>query len=323
MSINLNDVSATGERPIIVKKRTQDSNSSTVKASAEIGASAKYEVKKKVIIRVPDDVVRAKNDAWLTMLSPFTGWAGLIGDKLAHKRDMLRIQQEEALTAILARAAPRLVSIRTPVKPIPLKLLVPFLENASLEDPRDGNLIEMWANLLVSSAENYSADNVYYVRLMSQISSVQARLFESIIGPRGPHSVLVSMEQNYFLGSQFIQERIAEGLVKSKRPLSTLTQVWRCLVKTLNMQGVVIEHIDVGHVNEQDNYTSGSPKYSVYADENQNDFAILRGLGLLEYIDTGYFDAAEIWRIKVLAHYVSPLGLRFGEACGVQAKKSV
>jgi hypothetical protein len=279
-------------------------------------------VKKKIIERIPDDVVRAKNDAWLTILSPFTEWAGLIGDKLAHKRDLLRIQREEALTAILVRAAPRLDSIKAPIKPIPLKLLVPFLENASLEDPRDSNLIEMWANRLVSSAENYSGDNVYYVRLISQISSVQARLFEDIVGPRGPRSVLLSMEENYFLGNHFIQERIVKGFQRSRRFPSTLTQAWRCLVKILNMQGVVIEHIDVGKQGEKDNYTNGPPNYSIYLDKNQNDFAILRGLGLLEYVDTGYFDVQETWNIKVLAHYVSPLGLRFAEACGVQTQKS-
>jgi hypothetical protein len=55
------------------------------------------------------------------------------------------------------------------------------------------------------------------------------------------------------------------------------------------------------------------------SDEQQNDYAILRGLGLIEYIDTGYFVVVEQWKIKVMAHYVSPLGLNFVQACGVQA----
>lgn len=141
------------------------------------------------------------------MLSPFTQWAGLIGDKLSHKRELLRIQQEGTLNAVLRDAAPRLAALKKPVNPIPLKFLVPFLESASLEEP-DSDLVRIWANLLVSSAENYSADNVYYVRIVSQISSISARLFEEIIGPRGPKSVLFSMEQNYFLGHHFIQETL-------------------------------------------------------------------------------------------------------------------
>ena len=120
----------------------------SIRAGAEVGASAKYEVKKNVTEHVPEDVTRARNTAWLTLLSPFTQWAGLIGDRLAHKRQLLRIQQEEALEAVFAQAAPRLALLKRPVEPIPVKFLVPFLENASLEEP-DSELIRLWANLLV------------------------------------------------------------------------------------------------------------------------------------------------------------------------------
>lgn len=299
------------------RKRPIEPSALSIQASAKIGASAKYEVHKTVSERIPEDVTRAKHDAWLTILSPITQWAGLIGDKLAHKRDLLRIQQEETLTAIMLRAAPRLALLRPPIKPVPVKFLVPFLEYASLEEP-DSELVKMWANLLVSSAENYHPDNVYYVRLISQMSSVQARLFEAMIGPRGPQSVLVSMEENFFLGQNFLADRIRDAFGNAKKPPSTLRQAWNRLTKTLNMQGVVIEHIDVGHQVKED-YTNGAPPYSLYRDEQQNDYAILRGLGLIEYIDTGFFVVLDQWKIKVMAHYVSPLGLNFAQACGVQA----
>lgn len=87
------------------------------------------------------------------------------------------------------------------------------------------------------------------------------------------------------------------------------------------MQGVIIEHIDIGHLQKED-YTGGLPPYSVYNDKNQNDYAILRGLGLIEYVDTGYFEVMSNWKIKVLAHYVSPLGLSFAEACGVGVRRA-
>ena len=214
------------------RKRPIEPSALSIQASAKIGASAKYEVHKTVSERIPEDVTRAKHDAWLTILSPITQWAGLIGDKLAHKRDLLRIQQEETLTAIMLRAAPRLALLRPPIKPVPVKFLVPFLEYASLEEP-DSELVKMWANLLVSSAENYHPDNVYYVRLISQMSSVQARLFEAMIGPRGPQSVLVSMEENFFLGQNFLADRIRDAFGNAKKPPSTLRQAWNRLTKTL------------------------------------------------------------------------------------------
>lgn len=301
------------------RKRATDVPALNIQATAELGVSAKYEVKKTVTEHIPEDVTRAKTSAWLTILSPFTHWAGLLGDKLAYKRELLRIQQEEALTAVLRHAAPKLALIKAPIKPIPVKFLVPFLENASLEDP-DSELVKMWANLLVSSAENYNEDNVYYVRLISQISSVQARLFEAIIGVRGPESVLLSMEENFFLGQHFLAERITDSFNTAKKPPATSTQAWKFMERILNMQGVVVVHIDLAHL-VKDDYTAGCPSYSIYHDRQQNDYAILRGLGLVEYVDTGYMEVIGRWNIKVMAHYVSPLGLAFAEACGVQAER--
>lgn len=302
----------------IIKKRTIDSPTLNVQASAEIGASAKYEIKKTITEHIPEDVVRAKTSAWLTMLSPFTQWAGLMGDKLAHKRNLLRVQQDETLTDIMHHAAPRLALLKSPIKPIPLKFLVPFLENASIEEP-GSELMEMWANLLVASAENYNADNVYYVHLISRMSSIQARIFEMVIGTNGPQSVLIFMEQNFFLGKDFLSERISSAFESAGKPPVTLKAAWNKLVKTLDIEGLVVEHIDLGS-QVGDDYTGGPPPYSIYDDKRQNDYAILRGLGLLEYADTGYFIAIDRWKIKVQCHYVSPLGLAFAEACGVQAK---
>ncbi len=299
-------------------KRSETAGGLSVQARADIRASAKYEVKKNIIEQVPEDVIRAKNGAWLTILSPFTQWAGLIGDRLSHKRHLLRIQQEESLNAILSHAAPNLASLRGPLSPIPLKFLVPFLESASLEES-DSDLIKLWANLLVASAKEYHPDNVYYVRIISQISSMQARLFQNIIGPDGAENVLLAMEQNYFLGTSFLNEIIGEAFGECKRPPRTLTQAWNIISKNLEIPGVLVEHIDLGH-NERDDYTSGPPHYSIYEDKQQNDYAILRGLGLLDYVDTGYFEIAG-WKIKVMAHYVSPLGLAFAEACGARAER--
>jgi hypothetical protein len=98
------------------------------------------------------------------------------------------------------------------------------------------------------------------------MSSVQARLFEAMIRPRGPQSVLVSMEENFFLGQNFLTDRICDAFEHTKKRPSTLRQAWNRLVKILNMQGVVIEHIDLGHQVKED-YTNGSPPYSIYWDE--------------------------------------------------------
>jgi hypothetical protein len=116
-------------------KRPISPSALSIQARAKIGASAKYEIRRTITEHIPEDVTRAKNNAWLTILSPITQWAGLIGDKLVHKRELLRTQQEETLTAIMLRAAPKLALLKTPIQPVPVKFLVPLLEYASLDEP--------------------------------------------------------------------------------------------------------------------------------------------------------------------------------------------
>lgn len=288
----------------------------TVQATAEITASAKYEVQKKITEHIPADVTRAKASAWLTLLSPITQWAGLKGDQLAHKRELLRIQQEETLTAILRRAAPRLAKLEPPIRPIPVKFLVPFLENASLEEP-NSELVNMWANLLVSSAENYNPTYVHYVGIISQMSAIQAHLFEAIIGPIGPRSVEISLELIEFnLLTDYIRDHFDE---EGKRPPTTLNRAWARLTRMLNIEGMLIRHMEVGKKNDRQDFVNGCPSYSIYKDCQENDFSVLEALRLLHYTDTGFIQVGDRWEVKVMAYYVSSLGLAFAAACGVQS----
>jgi hypothetical protein len=176
---------------------------------------------------IPEDVTRAKSNALLTILAPFIQLGGWWGESIAHRRkqqEQLRIYRQETLSAITELAAPQLARLKPPKERVPIKFLVPFIEQASLEEP-DSDLVKMWANLLVSSVANYNTDNVYYVRLLSQMSSVQARLFEAIIGPGGPRSALLAMEENFFLGRDFLLDRIRGAIKGTKKAPTTLPQV--------------------------------------------------------------------------------------------------
>jgi hypothetical protein len=43
----------------------------------DVGATASYEISKKVTQEIPEDVTRARSWAWLDLISPLTEWAGL------------------------------------------------------------------------------------------------------------------------------------------------------------------------------------------------------------------------------------------------------
>jgi abortive infection alpha-like protein len=165
------------------RKRQQSTSNAfaKVEASAKVGASAKYVVKRTIKQIIPEDVTRAKAGAWLTLISPITQWAGLKADELAHKRELLRLQQEETLAEIAVRASSRLKALPANGEPVPMKFIVPFLEKASLENA-DSDLIDLWANLLVSAAEHYNPHYVHFANIISQMSAQQARVFTGIVG---------------------------------------------------------------------------------------------------------------------------------------------
>jgi hypothetical protein len=290
-----------------------------VKAHATAKVAATYEVQKKVTQHIPDDVTRARTGAWLTLISPITQWAGLRGDQLAHKRELLRIQQEEALAEIACRAAPRIAKLRRPIAPVPLKFLVPFLEKASLEEP-DSPLIDMWSNLLVRSAENYDPHYVYFANLISQFSSKQASIFAEVVGPEGSDAVLAALERIMFgFIHDFIRDNVMTFYNDLKSKPETLDAMSEFIDEIPRWYGVEVEHIDLDDMSNDDNYIGYRPSYSKYDDKDETDFAILCGMRLLDHVDTGFFVLGERWKVKVLYYAVTPLGLAFAKACGVKS----
>jgi hypothetical protein len=114
------------------------------------------------------------------------------------------------------------------------------------------------------------------------MSSIQARLFEEIIGGQGPESVESTLD-NVFADYQydFILDLIKTRFTDAKRTPRTLASAWSIVSKSLNVEGIVIKHIDLGRKGGVDDFTNGCPPYSIYKDENRNDFAILTGLGII------------------------------------------
>ena len=69
---------------------------------------------------------------------------------------------------------------KTPIKPLPLKLAIPLLQAASLED--DDYLQDLWAKLLVNSvAENSGFDlKRMYIDILEKLTSFDVRILERI-----------------------------------------------------------------------------------------------------------------------------------------------
>ena len=110
------------------------------------------------------------------LLGQVFGPAGQAGEWLSDK---IRFFRFKSALKTLNKAKEIVDNEGITLKEIPIKFLVPFLEKCSLED-EESELINQWANLLVSAGSEYKANHPAFVDILSQISSSEAKLLKRI-----------------------------------------------------------------------------------------------------------------------------------------------
>src|ERR1700688_2961039 len=127
--------------------------------SVEVGLRGIVELK----TEIPKESTGRLVDALTDIIRPFTEARGL-------KADQIRLQREDVLFEIASKARSRADLERVDLHPVPTKLLVPFLEKASLEE-RDKDMQDRWAALLLSASKEYHARHLTFVDILSRLSS--------------------------------------------------------------------------------------------------------------------------------------------------------
>jgi Abortive infection alpha len=134
----------------------------------DIGLRASAELK----AEVPSKSVGRLVDALTDAIRPFTEARGL-------RADQIRLQREDVLIQIAEKARNRAATEGSQLLPVPPKMLVPFLEKASLEID-DEELKERWASLLLAASTAYESLLLSFVDILSRISSQEAKLLEEV-----------------------------------------------------------------------------------------------------------------------------------------------
>jgi len=108
---------------------------------------------------------------------PLEQGMGIFDDKLKYMRWERQMRLMEKASEYMAS-----LGIEAPTKPIPLKLAIPLLEAASLED--DDYLQDLWTKLLVnSSIEGSPIDlNRSYIDILERLSHLEANILSVIYG---------------------------------------------------------------------------------------------------------------------------------------------
>ncbi len=153
----------------------------------------------KLDIKMSEETTDKFVNAALDVISPIRHGIGLIGDQI----QFYRLYRKEALAKIYSRAEPRITKIEKRADLSP-KFGLPYLEKASAEDI-DSELVDWWANLLVSALANKDHQRPLFVDFISKMTSAEANFLEKFWSTIGGDK---SATDNHFeFISKFVQSR--------------------------------------------------------------------------------------------------------------------
>jgi len=167
-------------------------DTTTDETSLEISdTSAKFSIKGSAGARAAHSL--------LDLVSPFAEGGGAIGDVIRYFRQDMAIRATQRSLEIAE-------TLNIPIKPVPPKFLVDWIEKASLEAPGDIALTELWAGLLVSASNQTSPAHYQFKRIVSEMTPSHVELLSIICDhnfssytpykPNRDYSALKSLSEN-------------------------------------------------------------------------------------------------------------------------------
>ncbi|WP_406873040.1 hypothetical protein WHT83_04100 [Aminobacter sp. P9b] len=278
----------------------------------DLTASTKAEFKAEIRAEVPTTSMGRLVDSLTDIIRPFSESRGL-------RADHLRLQREDVLIQIARKASERLRHEQISIQPVSNKILVPFLEKASLEDPTDEEMVSRWVNLLASAASGQS----FPPRLVSTLSEMEAqdaRLLETIYRTK---QIKEGVKERLFaLGAEvepfnavtkhFTSSVIYDGIQDKKIPGNAILDYL-----TVLLSGHGIYMIFAGYGKRQ-NYPL--PKI---IDES----SIARSIEVLSALSLIQRDTAkgflEKYHYDVQFYQITPLGVMLLSVCSQEAAREI
>jgi hypothetical protein len=125
------------------------------------------------------EVVRKEAESFLSTVlnEPARALSGLLADKINARR-------QRNLIPMVLEANKRLKEAGLQPKAVPLKIIHPLLESASLEEEPD--LRELWANLLSNAADSREINPVHpiFISILNNLTSSEAKFLNALYDAR-------------------------------------------------------------------------------------------------------------------------------------------
>jgi hypothetical protein len=259
----------------------------------------KVEVDAKVGEQSSDKLIDAIVDAF----SPATETLGLIGDAV-------RLARVSVAAKITNKAKQIAVENGLKLNTPPLKFLVPFYEKASLEDPADESLIDMWARVLTSAASQYQDRIMRFTSILSELGKTQADLLDRIAN--NYDNTILNIDEAalfYFFRSANLIDEVQK--IETYDPAEALHNI----LDKICFPGVCVEIVQIDPAGEPGNLFQWADD-PVFLDKFSVDLQILHSLGLLSALDTGFFQCKAGFA-HINLYCFTELGFEFWKACHV------
>ena len=209
----------------------------------------------------------------------------------------------------------RLEIMNKPVHPPANKFLIPLLQQASLEEPTEAKLIDMWANLIATSATEEVEMLAQYTSVMSSITASQAIILDKLFATS---SVLRSSD--FINMSHHFGNIAVRSLIETYQEHDTADEIATALVRDFDLAGMALEGLTVS----QHQHGRKKPKIfitksasdfdGICSDESFFDFQNLERLGLLSHCEARDIEIS-IFKVDLSYYIVSPIGIDFYACC--------
>lgn len=252
----------------------------------------------------------------IDLFSPLTEFAGAIGD---HIRIYRKLSVLQTLHRVKQKADKKNIHLEAP----PLKFLIPYLEQVSLEDGKSEILNELWANLLISSATKYESEYNLFIRILGELSPKEAKFFQYIAqfhkqNPSYGHLHPVDIESNFDNTYFYIAFRdLLEKHKDTDLKKLDFSSFYSELREEHESEGSILHFFWVfaGNKNQYPYDSLFDSPRTEYSDLWEYvTFSMLKGFGLI-----GEFNSPEYWfgkiGFEIRTVFLTPLGYSFYKAC--------
>lgn len=247
------------------------------------------------------------------LFSPLTEFSGAIGD---HIRVYRKLSVLKTLKKAEEIAKERGIELEAP----PIKFLIPFLENSSLEEADDNVLIELWAKLLVSSSTDFKREYNLFIRILNELSPIEAKIFNHIANSSIHDSftgIRIHMEDVATdWDNDFALKRLKDTIAEYKStPLTEIdySEFEHRLRSKYQTPGVYIYFLWVTSPLLDDHlYDTPRCEFDDFSDPVA--ISMLISLGLIKNFQSPDYLFEDV-SICIYAYTLTPLGASFYEAC--------